>query len=69
MATLRGPGGRDGQVLPTPFGAAGAGDKVKARLVHPREGTHAAGPDRGGLAIGERRGHRCTGAFSHEKAA
>lgn len=39
------------------FGAAGAGAKVKARLVHPREGTHAAGLDRGGLAMGERRGH------------
>lgn len=38
------------------FGAAGAG-KVKARLVHPREGTHAARLDRGERAVGERRGH------------
>lgn len=40
------------------FGTAGAGAKVEARLVHPREGTHAAGPDRGGLVMGERKGHQ-----------
>lgn len=58
LATLEVLGGREGWMLPTRFGAAGAGAKVKARLVHPREGTHAAGPDRGGLAMGERRGHQ-----------
>lgn len=52
-------GEEKGGCCPPPlFGAAGAGAKVKARLVHPREGIHAAGPDRGGLAMGERRGHR-----------